>query len=215
MTELAELEGRQGGRVETREATVSSVSYPDRTIDLVVIPYESPTVVGLNGRLVEEVVSRGAFGKVQQRAGRKMKVNRDHDPTKGVGYVGALYPAREEGLIAKLHVSRTPLGDETLVLADDGVLDASAGFGLLHDDNGRVYPDAEVWETRTRRRLNRLWLDHVALVSNPAYDGSTVLAVRSANETEPTPRPSTPNIDLLRLSRLEELEAEINKRYSL
>jgi segregation and condensation protein A len=50
--------------------------------------------------------------------------------------------------------------------------------GFLADD-GRVWDDAEVWEqSHSVRRLNRLWLDHLALVPNPAYPGAVVQDVR-------------------------------------
>ena len=45
--------------IEFRSATVAEVSFPKRTIDLVVMPYESETMVEFQGRLVREVVSRG------------------------------------------------------------------------------------------------------------------------------------------------------------
>ena len=70
---------------------------------------------------------------------------------------------------------KTQLGDETLTLCDEGGLDASAGFALLQRDDGRVWDDAEVWErNRTVRRLNRIRLDHLAFVPNPAYRDARV-----------------------------------------
>ena len=53
-------------------------------------------------------------------------------------------------------------------------MDASAGFNVLRG--------GEKWSTdRSRRRLTRLWLDHIALTAAPAYEGAMVLDVRSAN----------------------------------
>lgn len=214
----AEL-GIEGGEVEHRSAKVGEVSFPERTIDVIVIPYETPTIIESGRHTFEEIVSRGAFGNVQQRAGGRIKVFRDHEYRQPVGYVKTLYPNRDEGLLAKLLISRTDDGEETLVLADDGVLDASAGFGLLRDKDGHVKHGAAVWETRNRRRLNHLWLDHVALVPDPAYPTANVLAVRAAE------RPSaaadgrgpvlTPNRDVLAAQRLEALYADLDRRYGL
>ena len=55
-------------------------------------------------------------------------------------------PRREEGLVAELRIAKTALGDETLTLADEEILDASAGFLPM--------PDGEQWESRARRRLD-------------------------------------------------------------
>lgn len=180
-----------------RVATLSGVSFPDRTIELIVIPYETETTVVHDGKLVQEIVSRNAFDGIQQRPNR-VRVNRDHDVTRTCGQALRFFPSREEGLVAELRISNTELGNETLQLADEGILDASAGFGLLRDKNGRVKQDAMVWETRGRVRLNHLHLAHVALTPDPAYETANVLAVRQAEaavEGEPVP---TPNLDQVR-----------------
>lgn len=223
MTETLEItveeEGIEGGEVEHRAAKVDAVSFPERTIDVIVIPYETPTIIDDGRRAFEEIVSRGAFGNVQQRAGGRIKVFRDHEGRLPVGYVKTLYPNRDEGLLAKLQISRTDDGEETLVLADDGVLDASAGFGLLRDKDGRVKHGAAVWETRSRRRLNHLWLDHVAMVGNPAYPTANVLDVRAsvspAAAMEAAGPVPTPNRDTLAAQRLQTLYADLDRRYGL
>jgi HK97 family phage prohead protease len=202
--ELLEIEDEgewRGGPVEYRSAKVSDVSFPQREIELVVIPYEVPALIQERSRTYLEVVSRGAFGNVQRRAGGKIKVNLGHDASRAVGRVQTLYPNREEGLVAKLRISKTPDGNDTLELAADGVLDASAAFGLLVDKaTGKPKPGAEVWETRNRRRLNHLWLDHVAMVSNPAHPGSHVIAVRNNDDPGEPARVSvaTPNLAQVR-----------------
>jgi HK97 family phage prohead protease len=210
MSEPLEIRSKEHG------VEVVGVSFPDRTIELVVMPYEHPATIHEPGRSYEEVVSRGAFDGVEARAGR-VRVNRDHDVTRTVGRVIALHPSRQDGLVAELKVSRTELGEETLTLADDGVLDASAGFSLMRDNDGKVVAGAEVWETRSRRRLNRLWLGHVALTPEPAYETARVLAVR----TQALPGPqtamseSTPNKDSVKLAELLRLHADINRRYAV
>jgi HK97 family phage prohead protease len=167
--------------------------------------------VAERGRVFTEVVSRGAFDGIEQRTG-KIKVNRDHDPQKPIGKIVGLHPSRKEGLVTEVRISATPDGDVALTLADDGVLDASAGFRLLQQDNGDPYPDAEVWErNRTVRRLNRLYLDHLALVSNPAYPTATVLDVRDDRPQEPAD--ATPNLDRIVLQELQARFDALNARW--
>jgi phage head maturation protease len=202
--------------LEYRASRIGEVNYPKRLIELVVMPYESETSdASYRGRRITEIVSRGAFDGVEQRTSQ-IKVNRGHVIDRIVGRTVALHPSRQEGLVAELRISRTELGEETLVLADDGLLDASAGFTLLRK-NGRTGPvvdRAEVWESRDRRRLNHLFLDHVAMVPDPAYDGAKVLAVRSTRP-EPVAVVSMPNRDRLELDQLEERIAELDRRYGL
>jgi len=187
MTDTTTNDERPSGVLEYRAATQLGVSFPKRTIELVVMPYEQEAFVAYQDRMVTEVVSAGAFDGIERRANR-IRVNRDHDLTRTVGRAIALHPSRIEGLVAELRISSTPLGDETLQLADDEILDASAGFLPM--------PGGEVWETRSRRRLNKCWLGHIAMTPDPAYLGANVLAVRSADERPPAG--STPNLDTVR-----------------
>jgi hypothetical protein len=80
---------------------------------------------------------------------------------------------------------------------------------------GPVKRHAEVWErSRTVRRLNELWLDHVAFVPNPASETAVVLDVRGAAKTV-TVATATPNRDRFELDRLMALKAEIDARYGV
>jgi hypothetical protein len=201
-----------GAELEYRSATLAGVSYPRRTIELIVMPYEQPGIVTYHGREIVEICSRGAWDGVQRRAG-KVRVNRDHRVDRTVGKAIEFHPSREDGLVAQLRIARTELGDETLTLADEGILDASAEFSLLMDEaTGRARKDAEVWETRSRRRLNHLWLAGIGLTPDPVFEGANVLAVRSAEKPAAVP---TPNRDRLELERLNEQYAALDRRYSL
>jgi hypothetical protein len=75
------------------------------------MPYEKEAVVAYRGRLVREIVSRGAFDGLGTRPGR-VKLNRDHDVTRTCGHAVAFHPSRTEGLVAELYVSKTDLGDK-------------------------------------------------------------------------------------------------------
>lgn len=195
--ELEPPRGDEPLRLRYDQGGVLGVSFPKRTIELVVTPYESEALVEYQGRMVAEVFSRGAYDGIQRRANR-VKVNRDHDPARVVGRAVALHPSREEGLVAEVLVSKTPLGEETLELANDGVLDGSAGW--------RPMGGGEHWETRNRVRIRRAWLGHIALTPDPAYDAAKVLAVRHAATQGPTEATTeaTPNLDTVRGWLLEE-----------
>jgi HK97 family phage prohead protease len=192
------------GELEYRSAKQLGVNFPERTIELLVMPYEEETLVPWQGRMITEVCSAGAFDGIERRANR-IRVNRDHDLTRTVGRALSLHPSRQEGLIAEVRIAQTPLGDETLTLADEEILDASAGFLPM--------PGGEKWETRSRRRLNKCWLGHIALVPEPAYDSARVLSVRQAAAAikEVEAIVSTPHLDQLRAELLAERYARLDQ----
>lgn len=199
MTNAVDLSGLPTGPPEhewwERRVSELDVSFPERTIELVVMPYEEETIVEhpqRPGVPVVEICARGAYDGVERRANR-VKVNRDHDQRRIIGRALSLHPSRTEGLVARLHIAKTELGDETLELAAEECLDASAGF--------RPMPGGIRWETRSRCRLLKCFLGHVAMVGEGAYPGAKVLAVRNRTESERVP---TPNLDTVRSWRLAE-----------
>lgn len=185
--------------IEHRSAQTIDVRFPDRIIQLIAIPYDEDTRVLHEGRWITESVAPGSFDGVERRANR-VKVNREHDSLLTVGRTVALHPSRSEGLIADVKISRTPLGEETLELASDGALDASVGFA--------PFPGFEHYtERRTRRRITKAFLDHIALTADPAYEGANVLAVRNITgvleDTGHVERVPTPFLDQILAERLE------------
>jgi phage head maturation protease len=60
-----------------------------------------------------------------------------------------------------------------------------------------VRPADQIWsQQRTVRRISKAFLDHIALVPNPAYQGAEVLAVRSSPAAPPFEvPPATPYLD--------------------
>jgi HK97 family phage prohead protease len=196
---------------------VAEVNFPKRIVTVVAMPYEQPAQIFDGRKTFTEVVSRGAFDGIEKRTS-KVRANRDHTWDKPVGKIVGIHPSRKEGLVADVRVAPTLLGDETLALCDEDMLSASAGFGLLRRDNGRgpVWEDAETWEqNRSVRRLNRLWLDHLALVPNPAYSGAVVESVRNTpvGTHEPVPGDATPNRDRLILLEQKAQHAALNRRW--
>lgn len=198
-------------RLDTGE--VVDVSFPKRTIELVVIPYDVPAQVPhptqpASMPPVYEVISRGAFDGIERRPNR-VKANREHQELFTFGRARALYPSRENGLVADIQVADTDLGRETLQLAADGCLDASAGFTVKRGDWH--------WETRGQQyRVDTAWLRHISLVSEGAYgEAAGVLAVRAQPALAPVEgiRTPTPNADRLRAALERERYAAIDARY--
>ena len=90
-------------------------------------------------------------------------------------------------------VSGCAVGESDPVREDD-CLDASAAFLPM--------PGGEQWSrTRDSVRLTKVWLGHIAMTPEPAYETAKVLAVRSAPTVE-TPTLVTPNLDALRADLL-------------
>jgi HK97 family phage prohead protease len=174
------------GAVEERRSvgSVAEVQFPERIITLVAMPYDAETSRA-DGRF-RESFAPGAFAGIEHRNGR-IRVNREHMLHAPVGRVTRWVSDRPDALVAELRVSKTPLGDETLELAADGVLDASVGF--------MPFPGGEVWtENRSKRRITKAWLHHLALTADPAYEGANVLEVRSTT-TEKVSSSATPARD--------------------
>jgi HK97 family phage prohead protease len=191
---MSDTETAPAGQLRWRTAAQLGVSFPERTIELVVMPYETEALVPYGARMVREIISRGAFDGIERRSNR-IRVNRDHVAERTVGRAVALHPSREEGLVGVIRIARTELGDETLALADEECLDASAGF--------LPFPGGEVWEERARVRIRKAWLGHIALTPDPAYESAQVLAVRKEQEADGVPVP-TPNLDVVRGWMLEQ-----------
>ena len=127
-------------------------------------------------------------------------MNRDHDVTRTVGRALTFFPTRADGLVAELRIAQTELGDETLALADEGILDASAGFMPM--------PDGETWPDRNLRRVDKAWLAHIAMTPDPAYETANVLSVRTHDK--PAATVARPNLEQIRALRLQDLYSRLS-----
>ena len=174
--------------VEIRSATLTSVDFEERVIEILAVPYDEEAVVPYAGQMLVETVAPGAFDGIETRA-EHVSANRDHNYERTFGKVVSYRTDDPAGLRATIYVSDTPLGSETLRLAADGVLKPSVGMLFRRSD--------QVLK-KGSRRIKRAFLDHVSLVPNPAYRGAGVLAVRQERglpvEEQPPPAP-TPNLD--------------------
>jgi len=187
--------------IEFRKAHTGAVDFVHRTIEVRVMPYNEEVEVEAGGKLVRERVDPGALKDIDPQS-RRITVNRDHDYGRTIGRVTEL---REEpaGAVGVMKISNTPLGDETLQLADDRVLGASVAMAVARSG----------MEVRNGlRRIFRIdMLDHVALLPNPAYAGAEVLDVR---EAAPPQDLAMPNLeDVLSIDGMYDLLRGANVRH--
>lgn len=178
-------------QLEYRVATPVGVRHLERVIDLIACPYNETARVfrRRQARWVDEEFDRGAFAGVSG----DVFVNRAHDVERPLGRVIRFHPGDERGLRTELRIAKTAEGDDVLELADEGLLSASVGFAIP--------AGGERWsEDRSRVKVTKALLEHIAMTADPAYTQARVLAVRSnADGAAPSVRVATPNLDRLRL----------------
>jgi len=185
--------------IESRAATVGDVKPLERIIEVLAIPYDQEALVEYRGQVWRETVERGAFDGIEKRPEKfQVKVFRDHEDgphLRGTGRSGLIgkvvsfSPEPPEGLIAQAKIAKTPLGDDTLTLAQEGVLGVSVGIGVRGSD--QVLDRVE-----QRRRIRRAFVDHLAFPDNGAYEGAQVIDVRSRRrQAEDLPALETPRLD--------------------
>jgi phage head maturation protease len=178
-----------------RSASVVGVNFAQRIIEFVAAPYDEEAVIMWRGEPWRELFLRGAWDGIEKRPNR-VKVNREHDKTRTVGKITNFWPSRQEGLVGAARISQTPLGDETLALADDRVLGPSVGYAAPSryvELNKRSRPGL--------RRVKRAFMDHLSFVADPTWESAAVLSVRSAADSQlaaDLPALVTPNLDDLR-----------------
>lgn len=173
--------------VETRSdgVRIDGVDFGQRIITVLAVPYEQPTLVPYRQEVYSEVFSRSAFNGIESQ-NRKIPATAaleipaaNHAGGRLVGRVIKSDPYGADGLISEIKISRTPQGDDTLELASDEALWPSIGFMVKNPKF-----DEELDRYKKTRRVNRAFLDHLAFVGQPAYDGAKILAMRSQAEAE-------------------------------
>jgi phage head maturation protease len=140
----------------------------------VAAPYDEEAFVMWRGEPWRELFERGAWDGIEERPNR-VKVNREHEKARTIGKIVNFWPSRQEGLVGAARIAQTPLGDETLALADDECLGASVAYVAHPGDvelNKRSRPGL--------RRVKRAFMDHLSFVSDPTWDSAAVLSVRAA-----------------------------------
>jgi HK97 family phage prohead protease len=168
--------------IHTRNLTSSLALRDDgdgRTLVGPLLPWGVTAQVVDRGRLVEETFTRGAFDGTDPAT---VPLTATHPKDAGTLPIGVTVELedRQDASWGAWHVSDTPLGNEVLVLARDGVpLGLSVGFAEV-PGGSRWSPD------RKRVTRTRAALDHVAVVRVPAYAGAGVVGVRSEGGGRPT-----------------------------
>jgi phage head maturation protease len=104
--------------------------------------------------------------------------NREHVKGSTVGKVVAFHPDAREGLIADVKIAKTLAGDETLALADEGMIFPSVGFAVVKGSDQELNHSTNP----ATRYVRRAFVDHMGFTEDPAYIGAGVLAVRSATD---------------------------------
>jgi hypothetical protein len=118
---------------------------------------------------------RFAPGSLEWSDTTRVKLNRDHDISQSFGYAKELKSGRA-GLGVVLKVSRGPLGDEMLQLAEDGVYDGLSA-GTEFDMSADAVPDPR---NKGGVLVRRATLRHVALTAEPAFDDARVTQVNAS-----------------------------------
>jgi phage head maturation protease len=187
--------------VETRSGGVriDGVDFGQRIITVLAVPYEQPAQVLFHQELYNEVFTRSAFNGIENQT-RKIPATAaleipaaNHVGGRLVGRVTSSDPYGEAGLVSEVKISRTDVGDDTLELAADEALWPSIGFMVK---NPRF--DQELDRYKKIRRVNRAFLDHLAFVGQPAYEGAKILAMRADDpglESEQALLTQTPRMD--------------------
>jgi phage head maturation protease len=167
---IGRIDAALSRRVEWRSAATETVGVDQaaRIITVIAVPWASPASVPLRGQAWQETFVQGAFDGIDL-AGSQIRVNRGYDRSRTIGKVVRFDPHDQRGPIAEMRIARTTLGDESLILANEGCLSASIGF--------TIPSGGEQLDHRTRsRRITRAVLDHISLVEDPAYIGASVLS---------------------------------------
>ncbi len=151
-----------------------------RTVHGILVPYGQVARVSDGGPAYDEAFAEGAFARdLAARAGNfgGVKMLYQHNREQPIGRAVNL---REDpaGLYGEFQISRTALGDESLELLRDGVLDSfSIGFRPVTEQ----LRDGVTWRTKAALR-------ETSLVTFPAYAGAVVAGVRHLDEDEDTSR---------------------------
>src|SRR5262245_6770514 len=183
---------RSAGEVYIRNSTLKDVDKRQRLIDMVAVPWDQEAEVLWRGQVWKESFDPHAFDGIEDHAGR-VRVNRQHVYGDTVGKVVQFDPSHKYGLLARAKIAETPRGDETLALAEEDMISPSVGYTIQRSGDMRLN------NRNMTRRINRAFMDHLALVEDPQVPGAGVLAVRSESSglaiAEQRSLPQTPALD--------------------
>ena len=158
--------------IEIRRSTLTDVDTSQRIVEMIAVPWEQETEVMWRGEIWNEVFDRGSFTGIEDHAGR-VRINREHMYGDTVGKVIHFDPGHDDGLYTRAKIVNSPRGDETLALAAEDMISPSVGFYV------KTRQDIDINKRTKVRRILRAFLEHLAMVEQPAYAGAHVVAVRA------------------------------------
>ena len=119
-----------------------------------------------------DTIVKGAFAKTLLERGPRVKVLRDHWAPIGKPI---LMKGDDAGLYVEYPISETPLGNETLTLIGDGVLDTmSIGYEAVRVEKSGEFPD--------KRKLIEIKLYEFSVVTFAMNEGAIITGVKSMRE---------------------------------
>jgi HK97 family phage prohead protease len=126
---------------------------------------------------VGDMVCAGAYKKTLAENFGRLKVLRDHDQAQPIGKPEEAYED-SRGLYTKSRISDTQLGNETLTLLRDGVLDRmSIGYSPIIKEHGKH-------EGKDVRFLKEIKLFEWSIVTFPANDAAAVTGIKALEDLD-------------------------------
>jgi len=133
---------------------------------------------------VFERFTRGAFDKTLLERADKIPLLEQHARDRFQIGRSVSFTKTPDGLVADFRLARTARGEEARALAADGLVTGlSVGFRPIRDRESRRDAGGRLVE-----RLE-VALDHVGLVSSPAYADAVVTSVRAFDPDDPDVAP--------------------------
>ena len=177
---------------------LTDVNSRQRIIDLIAVPWNQEAMVFWRGEMWKEVFRPQAFDDSIRNQSGKIRVNREHIKGRTIGKIIEFDPNHQDGLFARVKIVKGLEGDQVLDLAEEDMISASVGYTTQAPGDVILNKEA-VPKTRT---VVRAFLDHLAMVEDPAFDKAAVLAVREGSPARVTDAPllKTPNLDTVMFS---------------
>ena len=128
-----------------------------------------------------EIIGRNAFDKSIQERQQQIPLLEQHNRQAHPIGMSASWEKTSDGLIADFRLASTPRAEESKTLAREGIVTGlSVGFIPIRNKTEVRKSDGRKVITRVEARL-----DHVGLVTNPAYSEARVVSVRSFDPDDP------------------------------
>ena len=174
----------KNARLVREYAVDASVVGDGRTVDLRIVPYNTPTEVrDFGGPIYTETWLPGAFEK-QTRAANRVWLNFEHeDGLRGVVGHGVDLVERSDALYGSFRVLNGSDGDKALDMVNEGLLPGVSLEAIPL--KSRRTPEGIVERVKAR-------LDKVSLCRFPAFAQAQVLAVREGEPEPDEPAPEPP-----------------------